>query len=210
VPKLGSIESHIQSVSMDVEHLDDTTAIGTTTDTQHEQTINNINSPASLHPQGAPLQNSVRARRRAKHVVASPANDHDVNRAITPTPNPHSTQMKTIPYIPMAQHPAGVPFLGSVDVQRSKHVSEMLDFGKEEYGMIGEDTNLFPDESTPLTITEIFAAIKIDGTDSLQTAPRALVTEFADIFSNDVRKTPALVEPMKLAVNAEKWADSKN
>ncbi|KAJ1419366.1 hypothetical protein B484DRAFT_400203 [Ochromonadaceae sp. CCMP2298] len=97
------------------------------------------------------------------------------------------------------KHPRGAPFLGSVDVRRTKHVSEMLDFGIEEYGMIGDDTNLFPDASNPIDIADILAAIRMDGTESLKNALRALITEFADIFSNDVGITPALVEPMKLA-----------
>jgi hypothetical protein len=113
-------------------------------------------------------------------------------------------------YIPLASHVPGTAFLGSVDVKQTKHVSEMLQFGNEEYGMVGDDSNLFPDKSNPLGIAEILAAIRMDGTDSLQTALRALVTEFADIFSNDVGQNPELVEPMKLAVNSEKWADSKN
>jgi hypothetical protein len=118
--------------------------------------------------------------------------------------NPPNNQIDTLPYIPETQHPRGVPFLGAVDVRRTKHVSEMLDFGNDEYGMIGDDTNLFPDKSNPLGIAEILAAIHMDGTDSLQTALRALTTEFVDIFSNDVGQNPALVEPMKLAVNSEK------
>ncbi|KAJ1390143.1 hypothetical protein B484DRAFT_409100, partial [Ochromonadaceae sp. CCMP2298] len=72
------------------------------------------------------------------------------------------------------------------NLQDNEHVSEMLQFGNEEYGMIGDDSNLFPDKSNPLGIADILASIRMDGTATLQTALRALVTEFADIFSNDI------------------------
>jgi hypothetical protein len=62
-------------------------------------------------------------------------------------------------------------------VRRTKHVSEMLDFGKEEYGMIGEDTNLFPESKKALDISDILAAVTIDGPDSLKTELRQLITE---------------------------------
>ncbi|KAJ1402765.1 hypothetical protein B484DRAFT_405301, partial [Ochromonadaceae sp. CCMP2298] len=52
--------------------------------------------------------------------------------------------------------------------------------------------------STPLRVDEIIGAMQIAGPDSLQCAIRALVTEFTDVFSNDVGETPAIVEPMTL------------
>jgi hypothetical protein len=70
--------------------------------------------------------------------------------------------------------------------------------------------DLFPDASNPLTTDEILAAVQINGPLLLQSAVRALVTEYSDIFSNDVGKSPALVEPMKLSVDRKIWADSKN
>jgi hypothetical protein len=112
-------------------------------------------------------------------------------------------------FIPAASHTPGKPFLMSVDVRRVKHRSELMEITAESYGMISEDSDLFPDASNPLTTDEILAAVQIDGPQSLQTSVRALVTEFIDIFSNDVGKSPALVEPMKLSVDRKIWADSK-
>ncbi|KAJ1401113.1 hypothetical protein B484DRAFT_405827, partial [Ochromonadaceae sp. CCMP2298] len=60
-------------------------------------------------------------------------------------------------YIPAAAHTPGRTFLGSEDVRRVKHVSEMLEFTKEIYGMLGEDSELFPDASIPLTTADILA-----------------------------------------------------
>ncbi|KAJ1395250.1 hypothetical protein B484DRAFT_407649 [Ochromonadaceae sp. CCMP2298] len=88
-------------------------------------------------------------------------------------------------FIPVTSHTPGKPFLGSVDVRMKKHVSELLDITEESYGMLGEDSELFPDASTPLTVEGILAAVQIEGHPTLQTAVRALVKEFADIFSND-------------------------
>jgi hypothetical protein len=102
------------------------------------------------------------------------------------------------------------PFLGSVDVKRTKHISELMEVTAEAYGMIGEDSDLFPGAEGPISTKDILSAVQIDGPPSLQTSVQALVTEFSDIFFNDVGKSPALVEPMKLAVDRKIWADSKN
>jgi hypothetical protein len=80
-------------------------------------------------------------------------------------------------YVHSRYLPSGTLFLGSVDVKRTKHVSELLDIAEESYGMIGADTDLFPDSTAPLEMQDILAAIKIDGPLSLQSAVRALVTE---------------------------------
>jgi hypothetical protein len=89
-------------------------------------------------------------------------------------------------------------------------VTEMLDIENEEYGMIGAETDLFPDASKPLSVNEIIGAMQIAGPESLQCAIRALVTEFTDVFSNDVGETPAMVEPMTLQVDPKNWSDPKN
>jgi hypothetical protein len=97
-----------------------------------------------------------------------------------------------------------------VDVRRVKQVSELIDITPKSNGILAGKSELFPTASNPLTTEDILAAVQIDGPQTLQDALRALVTEFADIFSNDVGQNPALVDSMKLTVNTEKWADSKN
>jgi hypothetical protein len=160
------------------------------------------------HPQSAPPLGSEKTK-----ITGSELTSRD-NRGLICEPSKHA-DLHTKTYEPLdhsndSQHPRGAPFLGSVDVRCTKHVSEMLDFGSEEYGMIGDDKNLFTDASNPIDIADILADIRMDGTELFKIALCALVTEYRDIFSNDVGITPALVEPMKLAVNAEKWTDSKN
>jgi hypothetical protein len=82
----------------------------------------------------------------------------------------------SLQYIPIASHAVGTPFLGSADVKRVKYASEMLNIENEEYGMIGEDSHLFPDASVPLRVDEIIGAMQIAGPDSLQDAIRTNLT----------------------------------
>jgi hypothetical protein len=167
-------------------------------------------STASHHPMGERrLENDV----IIQHNIANSPQLYDERgeEGKGGSASPLPKQMNnTLTFIQESKHSAGAPFLGSVDVRRTKHVIEMLDFGKEEYGMIGDNTDLFPESSKPLDISDILSAVTIDGPDSLKTELRQLITEYRDIFSNDVGETPALVEPMKLTVTAEKWSDSTN
>jgi hypothetical protein len=159
------------------------------------------------HPLGPPVISGVDADSK-KH-------DLELVEGALPHPKRHVVRhaSRTTPllsYIGERDHAPGRPFLGSVDVRRVKHVSEMLNFEEETYSILGDDAHLFPEASGPLEVKDILSAVQIDGPPLLQSAVRALVTEYRDIFSNDVGKSPAMVEPMKLQVDRSKWADSKN
>jgi hypothetical protein len=165
-------------------------------------------APRALLPPGTPTLGGVSDQKKsepgAPAIGAAERSEPSESSGLVPQPD-----FVLLSYIPTEAHTAGKPFLGSVDVRMKKHVSELLDITKESYGMLGEDSELFPDASTPLTVDDILAAVQIEGPLSLQSAVRGLVTEFADIFSNDVGQNPALVDPMRLTVDTGKWADSK-
>jgi hypothetical protein len=52
---------------------------------------------------------------------------------------------------------------------------------------------------------ELLAKITFEGSEQLQTKLKALVLKFIDVPATKVRRTPADVEPMKIAVDNEKW-----
>jgi hypothetical protein len=117
-----------------------------------------------------------------------------------------ASDVPVLAFVPCSAHAPGKPFLGSVDVKRVKHRSELMDITQESYGMIGEDSDLFPNAEGPISTEDILKAARIEGPESLQSAVRELITEYSDIFSNDVGQIPALVEPMKLSVDPKIWA----
>ena len=52
---------------------------------------------------------------------------------------------------------------------------------------------------------ELLAKITFEGSEQLQTKLKALVLKFIDVPATKVRRTPADVEPMKIAADNEKW-----
>ncbi|KAJ1394924.1 hypothetical protein B484DRAFT_407734 [Ochromonadaceae sp. CCMP2298] len=130
--------------------------------THTEKDIIHTNNPVAPHPTGAPHLGGGDVHMHDTTTAPHLADGRHTSGKGGSASDPPNNQIDTLIYIPETQHPLGVPFLGAVDVRRTKRVSEMLDFGNEEYGIIGDDTNLFPDSSKPLDITEILAAIKMD------------------------------------------------
>ena len=55
------------------------------------------------------------------------------------------------------------------------------------------------------TPEELLTKITFEGSEQLQTKLKSLDLEFIDVFDTKVRRTPADVEPMKIAVDEEKW-----
>ena len=56
---------------------------------------------------------------------------------------------------------------------------------------------------------ELLVKITFEGSEQLQTKLKALVLEFIDVFATKVRRTPADVEPMKIAVDEENIHDDQ-
>jgi hypothetical protein len=156
----------------------------------------------SVRPQGLPDLIGVNAKEKMTQLSDIVARERSKAEITHLGPKRERNMLNNI-YI--EAHTAGTPFLGSVDAKRVKHVTEMLDIENEEYGMIGEDTDLFPVASAALSVDQIIGAMQIDGPESLQIALRALLTEYTDIFSNYVGEKLAMVEPMTLQVNPKKW-----
>ena len=55
------------------------------------------------------------------------------------------------------------------------------------------------------TPEELLTKITFEGSEQLQTKLKSLDLEFIDGFATKVRRTPADVEPLKIAVDEEKW-----
>ncbi len=57
---------------------------------------------------------------------------------------------------------------------------------------------------------EMLMQISISGSANLQHCPRSLYREYSDIFSPTVREHPAVVPPLSMSVNRDKWEDRRN
>ena len=73
-----------------------------------------------------------------------------------------------------------------------------------------ERTKMTSDTPIPGVNEPLINRIRIVGSKSRCQKIRALCLEFADVFSDTVRATPATVPPMKLIVDQAKWRTGKN
>ena len=104
-----------------------------------------------------------------------------------------------------------------------KHISELLDFEKSAFGipdkwdsldeLLSSEINDTGDVSENLmvveevdTFTDIFY---IEGDEQLQKDIKSLLKEYKDIFRTNVSSKPAVVEPMEIKIDREKWNNMK-
>jgi hypothetical protein len=78
-----------------------------------------------------------------------------------------------------------------------------------------DSSDLAPVEVTnpgiqPVIIDEMLLLVSISGSTNLQQRLRSLCREFSDIFSSTVRERPAVVPPLSMSVNKDRWADRRN
>ena len=74
-----------------------------------------------------------------------------------------------------------------------------------------DKTDTFKPWSTTSSDTDIHPLIHLSGDEDLQSRLRTLCTEFSDIFSNDLPKDPADIQPpFNLIVDDTKWKVGKN
>ena len=95
--------------------------------------------------------------------------------------------------------------LSSLLQSPAKHVSEYESYEKDEDFIDKKD-----DPYDPIVDREYDEIPFIDGTESLRARLKALVHEYADIFSHVVRSEHADVKPMTLEVTPELWYLPKN
>ena len=73
-----------------------------------------------------------------------------------------------------------------------------------------DKTDTFKPWSSPSSNADILSLIHISGDKDLQLRLRALCTEFADVFSNELPQEPAKIPPFNLVVDDLEWKVSKN
>lgn len=92
-------------------------------------------------------------------------------------------------------------------IRKSK--SELLDY-EPDNDEIYEDSSEAPWDHEPSQANAEEPLPEIFGSESLQSDIRKLCVEFKDIFSSSLRPEPALLPPMELKVDLNKWQDRKN
>lgn len=90
-----------------------------------------------------------------------------------------------------------------------KQKSELLDYEHDDDGILADPSEApwDKDDSQPNAVEPL---PRIYGSESLQRGIRELCEEFKDIFSTSLRPEPALIPPMELNVDLDKWRDRKN
>jgi hypothetical protein len=62
----------------------------------------------------------------------------------------------------------------------------------------------------PVIVDEMQRLLSISGSANLQHRLQSLCREFSDIFLSTVRELPAVVPPLSMSVNRDRWADRRN
>ena len=122
----------------------------------------------------------------------------------------HESQTMRLSGVPGPVSPMMTTQLIALREVKRKHVSELLDFEKDNDGDVEQGYTDAPweipinqqlDDSLP---TEIF------GTEKLKKEVQLLCSEYQDIFSTSVRAEPADIPPMDIQVDRMKWQMPSN
>ncbi len=122
-------------------------------------------------------------------------------------------------------------FLSKLDKRRFVHLLDELNSGSiaypkkltEAYQMplarreagklvcsVSDAVEVTTPELQPTIVDEMLMLLSISGSANLQHRLRLLGREFSDIFSSTVRERPAVVPPLSMSVNKDRWADRRN
>ena len=123
--------------------------------------------------------------------------------------SPHAPSQKSIRR-EMASIPPEIVYLNTSQVKRNITKKEQYLTG---YTGVEGDEELFDDEDddwNPFDRNKPKKECYITGSQSLQTELRKLIGEYKDIFSSTLTEQPALIPPMELKIDDEKWRVRKN